>query len=117
MLAMIAADVAAGIIPWDVPDASALHDFVDGNLYGLDLFAELTGDPDYVPSDAEDNWLNKVANYLDILLCGSPRGSAWRQENPESYSAWLAETKYGLREARAAAFGLTHDPITRHDAS
>lgn len=28
-------DVAKGVMPWDVPDFSALHDFVDANEYGL----------------------------------------------------------------------------------
>ena len=72
MLAMIAADVAAGVVPWDVPDYRALHDFVDANTYGLDLVQEMhPGVPGYYPGGDEQGWLAQVERAVNARLSGT----------------------------------------------
>lgn len=108
----IGADVAAGIMPWDVPDFSALHDFVDANEYGLSLL-ELVGWEFNMADDAQYAWTYAVEGVVAGRLSGY-RAARW-ETDPDGYRAWLHASKVALIGSRAKAFGLTLGQMAQHD--
>jgi hypothetical protein len=115
IITAIGVDVAMGCMPWDVPDFSALHDFVDANMY-LDEVMVAAGwvyDP---ASDEQTRWANDVVDLVNTALNGGSRPSRW-ETDPDGYHAWLADAKHALRASRAAAFGLTTAQMATHDGS
>jgi hypothetical protein len=89
VLDLIRDDVAAGLVPWDVPDFSALHDFVDANEYLIEVLplplAELTE----AELTDEADWLNEVSGTVNQLLNGG-RGKFWAvwRVDEAGYIAW-----------------------------
>jgi hypothetical protein len=115
VLAAIAADVAAGVVPWDVPDFSSLHDFVDANQYLLDTTEGEGTCIDQAGTEADDDYMNDVCDAVNTALSGrGPRWNRWR-EDPEGYAAWLAGAKRALLASRAAYFGMSESAMRAHD--
>jgi hypothetical protein len=91
IIAMIGADVARGVMPWDVPDFSALHDFVDANTYVDDVMHEAGWVFD--PADEEQcRWANVVMELVNVALNGGGRRPRWEYD-PAGYKRWLYAAK------------------------
>jgi len=115
VLAAIAADVAAGVVPWDVPDFSSLHDFVDANQYLLDTIEGKDAYIDRAGTKADDDHMNEVSDAVNAALSGRDhRWNRWR-EDPEGYAVWLAGAKRALLASRAAYFGMSESAMRAHD--
>lgn len=113
VIAMIGSDVAAGIMPWDVPDFSALHDFVDANTYLDDVLADAGWD--FNPSDDQQcRWAGTVIDLVNTALNGGGRRNRWEYD-PAGYKTWLLASKEDLASSRAKAFGLTPAQMAHHD--
>jgi hypothetical protein len=88
---MIEEDIESGAVPWDVADFADLHNYVDANMYTIDVMGYLAdGDYDdggFTPTDM----VNAVQTRVSEMLCGStvPGFIEWRPE-------------YESRERRAA---------------
>jgi hypothetical protein len=108
----IGADVAAGVIPWDVPDFAAVHSFVDGNLYGLDLLEQI-GWEFSMADNAQYDWTYAVEEIVNQRLGGS-RPARW-ETDPEGYATWAHASKVALIDSRATAFGLSRERMMAHD--
>lgn len=109
----ITADVADGLIPWDVPDFSALHDFVDGNVYGLVVLEQIGWAFD-MADDEQYRWICAVEEIVNRRL-GGTRPPRW-DIDPEGYRAWVRRAKAGLLDSRAEGFGMTRQQMLAHDA-
>lgn len=110
VLGMIAEDVSAGIIPWDVPDFSALHDFVDANLYLIELVGEVAFD---TRNEKQMTYLADIEERVAKALNGGCP-TRW-QTDPDGYRRWMKLRKRGLLASRAAAFGLSLHAMAAHD--
>lgn len=77
----ILADIAAGIVPVDVPDFSALHDHVDANCYGG--LCELA--PPAIHTEAISNIINAAQADVDGWLKAG-RGALWIKEHGRDYA-------------------------------
>jgi hypothetical protein len=78
-LRLIADDVDAGYVPWDVWDFSELHNYTDANCYSLEvcgLYIDETDDPAL-------DLINACQARVSEMLCGTtqPGYHEWREEN------------------------------------
>jgi hypothetical protein len=110
--AAIGADVASGMVPWDVPDYSALHDFVDANMYLDDLLTQIGWEHD-PGSQLQADWCTAVMTHINVRL-GGLRPPMY-DTDPIRYAEWVYASKCGLLESRAKAFGLTICQQAMHD--
>lgn len=110
ILAAIAEDISAGVIPFDVPDYSALHEFVDANEYLHPLLEEDSYDPG---SSEQATWLSDVTDAVDTAIKASP----WvcGASEGEDFRMWVWNAKARLMTTRAAYFGVTVEKQAAHD--
>lgn len=71
VIARIDADIDAGIMPADVASFSALHDYVDANMYLVDAMGDLALD---FSTEASTRRVNEVATFVDGYLAGRAGG-------------------------------------------
>jgi hypothetical protein len=72
VIRLVAQDVAAGTVPWDVADYSELHDYVDANEYTLEVIGLLSPD-DEGSRPAATGPTSEVQTRVSEMLSGSSR--------------------------------------------
>jgi len=94
-LRLIAEDVDAGYVPWDVWDFSELHNYVDANCYTLDVLGLYWPDDD---GDSACDITNAVQGRVSEMLCGSktPGHHAFNEDN----HVLMDDRKYEYHEDR-----------------
>lgn len=104
---LIAEDVDAGIVPWDVRDFSALHDYVDANCYSLEIVGYYIDETD---NDQNYDLINAVQDRVNEMLCGHkvPGFPSFADDNRP-----LADARASEYHRALAMYDLLLGPVER----